>query len=384
MKKINNETKLCRRIVATWLLCGLLLTACGHKTVSSPNQETVEAESEIRIVTETGQDTGIAEERLIKEQTFSVDLNPLGMVTFASYAPDTNKNPFADVVFALSRNGKMIATLEGVCVDNIRSNETFTQVEAVSFIDFNSDGFQDIIVICSYLPVLGPEGESGYSETRIYRGTAEGIFVYEKDVSEDATRALAVQTISSVLDFMGVGQRTANKEISWKQAYIDYLHLQDAGAWQGFTLIWLNDDDIPELAGIGISEANGCTIVNYDKGRVYETALSRQGFSYIERGNLLCNSDGLMDHYYDIVYSLVEDRLVMIAEGRYGEDENSNPRFDEEGRPIYHYMWNNVEVTEEEYSAELKNVYDLSKAKFGYEWDALKSPEEMIEDLENY
>ena len=51
-------------------------------------------------------------------------------------------------MFRLEKDGQVIDTLEGVYGDNIRSNEIFNQVEAVSFPDYNSDGYSDIISIC--------------------------------------------------------------------------------------------------------------------------------------------------------------------------------------------------------------------------------------------
>ena len=89
--------------------CGVL-TACGHKEPShalSPEQtesQSTEAEPEIRIDTQRGSQSDKASEhpigsgstaatadsaqgeagyRLIKDQTFDVDLEPLGGVTFA-------------------------------------------------------------------------------------------------------------------------------------------------------------------------------------------------------------------------------------------------------------------------------------------------------------
>ena len=100
-------------------------------------------------------------------------------------------------------------------------------------------------------------------------------------------------------------KRQAQDSVSgWKQAYISLLQSQDSGQWHGYNLIYINDDAIPELVEIGIDEATGCNIVSFADGTVNETQLSRLYFSYIERGNLLCNSEGNMDSYYDIVYSM--------------------------------------------------------------------------------
>ena len=89
------------------------------------------------------------------------------------------------------------------CALPICSNEIFNQVEAVSFPDYNSDGYSDIISICSYSPASGPEAGTGYSEARIYRGSADGSFVLEKDLSDAANSAVAEKTVKSILGFLG-------------------------------------------------------------------------------------------------------------------------------------------------------------------------------------
>ena len=162
-KHISNK-HISKKLTAPLLcmaLCGAL-TACGHKEPShalSPEQtetQSTEAEPEIRIDTQRGSQSAKASEhpigsgstaatadsaqgeagyRLIKDQTFDVALEPLGGVTFASYEPDSLQNPLADVMFEITKEGKNVCLLDGVYEDNIRSNETFNKVEAVSFPD---------------------------------------------------------------------------------------------------------------------------------------------------------------------------------------------------------------------------------------------------------
>lgn len=71
-------------------------------------------------------------------------------MTFASYIPVENGDPTADVTFWIIQNGGLLMTLRGVSYDNIRENQYFLSVDAISFPDFNSDGYTDLITICSY------------------------------------------------------------------------------------------------------------------------------------------------------------------------------------------------------------------------------------------
>ncbi len=133
-------------------------------------------------------------------------------------------------------------------------------------------------------------------------------------------------------------------------------------AQSGYTLISLSDDGIPQLAEIGADEATGCRIVHYANGEVHVTQLNRLFFSYIPKGNLLCNSEGNMDYYYDLVFRLEDGEMNLIASGYYGAEDNSNVQYDEKGDPIYLYEWEGVRMSREEYQAQLSKVYDFSKA----------------------
>lgn len=55
-------------------------------------------------------------------------------------------------------------------------------------------------------------------------------------------------------------------------------------------------------------------------GVVDELQTMRRNFSYIEGGNLLCNSDGKMGFYYDYVYTIRDGQWEYVAGGEYGDD----------------------------------------------------------------
>jgi len=173
------------------------------------------------------------------------------------------------------------------------------------------------------------------------------------------------------------------KDDDWKTAYVDYLeNVSDTEGQQGYTLIYLDNDDIPELVEVGKSEASGVRIVNYSDGSVHVNGLNRLYFTYIEGKNLLCNSDGLMDSYYDYIYSIVDGELTLVAQGHYGAKDETGLRFDKNGMPIYTYDWNGEDVSEDEYNADFAQVYDSSAAIEGYDTDKLESVKEVIDDIE--
>ena len=331
------------------------------------------------------------EEGKIADQSFEITLAPWGKVTFASYEPSEDGEPTADVTFRIIQDGKVITTLDGVYNDNIRSNQSFLSVDAVSFPDIDGDGYMDLITITSYDFTSGPDVGQGYTEARIYRGNSYGYFVYDRGLSNVVNSALTEITVASVREFVDIGgthtsageQSTLDVQTStvWKDSYIDVVKNADPNEWDGFALIYLDDDDVPELIMAGAYAARGNVLVAYTETGVKENQLNRLYFSYIERGNQLCNSEGLMDHYYDLVFTLRDGELVLTDQGYYGAEDNSNVQFDENDEPIYRYEWNGKQVTKDEYAEELNAVYDQSKAVLGYNWNQLYSAEELITEL---
>lgn len=353
----------------------------------------------------------LEEEGRIEDQTFEITLAPWGKVTFASYLPQ-EPGTADDVTFRILQDGKLLMTLRGVSDTNYRASQIFLEVEAVSFPDFNSDGYTDLITIASYAPFASPDEEARFTEARIYSGNQYGYFTYERDLSEELNSNMEELTIRRVLEFLGAdggqgaaggqnasggqdvsggnnvpddreGMAAAKTGTAWKDAYIEILRNADPYQWSGFTLIYLDDDDVPELIMAGIDEATGNVLMAYTEDGVKENQLRRLYFSYIERGSQLCNSEGLMDYYYDLVFRFQDGQLILTDEGYFGAEDNSNVQFDENGERIYQYEWNGKRVTKEEYAKELQAVYDESKAKDCYDWRELYSAEELIQELIN-
>lgn len=210
--------------------------------------------------------------------------------------------------------------------------------------------------------------------------------VPEAPASEEQPSEAVSEKDSEEAELDGVEADTSalQKNDDWKKAYVDYLEqVSDTEGQQGYTLIYLDKDDIPELVEVGKSEATGVRIVNYADGSVHVNGLNRLYFTYIEGKNLLCNSDGVMDSYYDYIYSIVDGELTLVAQGHYGAKDGTSLRFDKDGMPIYTYDWNGEDVSAEEYKADFEKVYDSSAAVEGYDVDKLESVREIIDEIES-
>lgn len=120
---------------------------------------------------------------LIEEQTFDVNLNDWGDVTFASYEPNYNENPTGDASFALMQDGKAVFQFPAVFKDNIIPNAAFDGIEAVGFKDYNQDGYLDVVIICRYAHGSGPDAAVVYNQLRLYRGESKD-FLIDGDLSD--------------------------------------------------------------------------------------------------------------------------------------------------------------------------------------------------------
>lgn len=323
----------------------------------------------------------------LEKECFTVALEPQGDVRFLAFEPDTEKSEKADVIFGVQDEEGNISVFTGVCEDNIRADEVFIDVDAIYFPDYNTDGCSDIVIIVTYKAISGALKDISFQEVRVYSGNPEGVFTYQATVSNDINWGVADINLNSVQQFLSQYQDTSYSEVKyvgedWKTALIENINNpKEADWWDGYELIYVDEDDIPELVKIGKDEASGCHIVNYSNGFIRETQLSRLYFTYIEKENLLCNCEGNMDCYYDIVYSILDGEMTVIAEGYYGAADNSNVQFDDNGNPIYEYEWNGIKVTQKDYQIGLNKVYDTSIQKDGYDYFNTKSADTVVSML---
>ena len=148
---------------------------------------------------------------IIEEQSFDVNLSPIGEVTFLSYEPDVEKDPLADVSFSIMQDGWWVCHLRGAFSDNIRANEEFQKIEAIAFADYDEDGITDIIMILDYDFASGPNAAETHSEVRIYKGEYEEYSYgyhyyqrYQQELSESLTARFSEPTIRGVLDYIAI------------------------------------------------------------------------------------------------------------------------------------------------------------------------------------
>lgn len=145
----------------------------------------------------------------------------------------------------------------------------------------------------------------------------------------------------------------------WQAAYVEYIDGLEQKEYYKCSLIYVDDDDIPELVITTNIEADGCYILTFHNGEVDVLRTARLNFYYIEKQNLINNSDGHMGYYYDIVYSIENGKWVCVAVGEWTETYVV-----EDDALVYRYEWEGEEVKEEVYEAKLDEIFDWKQAKY--------------------
>lgn len=216
------------------------------------------------------------------------------------------------------------------------------------------------IAVCLLFTGCGQKEQMSSGETA--GGSAEN--AAEKEAAQNMPETESVRATESETESeTESGENTAdNAAENWQAAYLKYL--EDSGETaEGctYSLIYVDEDEIPELVIDTGYEAGGCQILTYHEGTVDMLQTARLYFDYVEKGNLLCNSEGHMGYYYDYVFTIEDGKWGCIGEGEYGDGENG-VQFDENGDFIFVYRWEGETVEEQEYNRRLKEIYDKEQA----------------------
>lgn len=150
--------------------------------------------------------------------------------------------------------------------------------------------------------------------------------------------------------------------VTWQEAYADFI-LKNYSmisvseyTTAPYSLIYVDDDDIPELyINTGYS-VGGEFVVSFYDGNVRAMNRYRGGIKYTEYGGLLYSDWGHMGLYPFNIYMLEKGEFSEIGTGWYSE------YYDDESEDIYwEYFWEGKEVTEAEYEECINELIDTSQ-----------------------
>ena len=147
---------------------------------------------------------------------------------------------------------------------------------------------------------------------------------------------------------------------TWQKAYAAAIRGEKDSGF-AYCFIDVDGNDIPELVVNTGFEAGGCQIYTYSDGQAQVLQMNRLHFTYLPGQNLLCNAEGSMGYYYDIISRIQDGQWETVARGEY--DTTTGECDEERGRYIcQNYTWNRTPVTREAYMAALDAIYDEANA----------------------
>lgn len=161
----------------------------------------------------------------------------------------------------------------------------------------------------------------------------------------------------------------------WKQLYLDYIdsYVSEHGDNKdSYNIIFVNDDEMPELIICGSSHVTSTYFCWVYNNKLYHQNLNwagSNGVTYIERKNLLRDCSNWQGSGQDTIYNFNGKDIEKIYSGTFDTILNS-------------YTWEDKIVSETEYNNNLNAVFDVNKAK-----SVLDNPytkDEIIEAIMNY
>ncbi len=150
-------------------------------------------------------------------------------------------------------------------------------------------------------------------------------------------------------------ERQLESFATWQEAYAAYIKRRDNINWMQdygcYSLIYVDDDEIPELYIDTRDMAMGEFVVSFYDGHMGVMNRERVGLHYMEHGGLLYSESGNMGFYPCNIYRLEKGEFSEIGTGWYSESyKEETVNFD--------YFWEGRPVTEIGYEAHIMELID--------------------------
>lgn len=225
-----------------------------------------------------------------------------------------------------------------------------------------------VVLIIAVIAIIGvvTSGNNKKSDdqvvgsTQISESTSESEAMHTEIITTEATTK---ETTTQKPTTTKAPETEAPFSEPWRQAYADYVKKAAKEGYNLFNLIYVDNDDVPELfLGSGI-EATGERLCTYRNGKIVEQTLYRTySTSYIENSGLIQNYYGSQGCYGIEIYKLQNGKFEMLhtayIEEGYSEDY---------GQFYSTYYLDGRDVSKDELDNTIADAFDANKAKVTYE-----------------
>lgn len=233
----------------------------------------------------------------IAEQTFEVELSEYpGKVWFVPVRSGQG------LKIKVIQGEEVLTELDSYVPEDLEG-EPFASLDAVSFYDMNYDGRTDIVLVETY-------GDTAFAA--VYYGAGDAgtdeptYFMLQEPLSAALTERVEVPSIKEIRNYISGGRK--NGEFNgYEEAYEAVAKLCDLeGTDRGYDLIYVDEDDIPEL--VACHRGYAVSLYSYWDGTVYTLmddwgygAMGNAGYAYSQRKNSVRNDNS--DYAGAILYT---------------------------------------------------------------------------------
>lgn len=287
-------------------ILSLGLWACGKDNSddaaeSEIGQENIEeSQEEMETVTTESASENVAEDRdlpdagrVVYGQTFDVNLEGWGKVTFVTYKP---KSEGEDAEYKLFRGGEEVYTFEHW------EEENYVATKAVAFRDYNGDGYKDVIIIGQY----GDMESQCYDVARVFiQMPGEQKFQIDNLLCEALSKNNYADSVESVM--------------AYREEYLSHIpwHMPENISYAESKVIadncdmWLNFMDYA-------NEVEAYAVTDLDKNGRAEIIVSNMGgtgyYTYTRIFEINEEHDGLEEVKTDFVEGNSQPDMISFGE----------------------------------------------------------------------
>lgn len=273
-----------------------------QEQISAVQEDSTKTETDSTQGSQTDQDEIVKRfgENCIADQTFEVELSEYpGKVWFVPMRPGQDGQGLEIKIM----QGDEVLTEPDIYVPDALAGETFGSLDAVSFYDMNYDGRTDIVLIETY-------GDTSFATVYYGMGDAgtddPAYFVLQKSLSEALSKRVAPLSVKEIRKFISGGKKNGEFD-GYREAYEAVAKLCDMeGTDRGYDLIYVDEDDIPELAAC--YHGYSVSLYTYQDGTIYILmdnwgygAMGNAGYAYSPRKNSVINDNN--DYAGAILYT---------------------------------------------------------------------------------
>jgi len=169
------------------------------------------------------------------------------------------------------------------------------------------------------------------------------------------------------------------EDFSWVNEYLNYFNSVDITGDEKFEILFINDDDIPEIIDqyVDYDGSGEYRLLTIGKYGINQSENSAYDIQYIPNGNIISFSNIYSDGSDETIYSIENQNWKKIFIGNSIEDREkgyTNSEGSEEAYPMRYYL-EGIETPEEEYTKKRNSIVDndrLEAVEFNYNLNEVK------------